>query len=254
MVNRARRKKKNKSGDRTRNPEVIKYKRDKLRKEAKKGNKYADRLAGEYNEMLKSVEWNNGKLGFDKEEKFEKLNKLYKKFMRGEVGWEEAAPDELGKLETETSGGRFQRNLNRWKQTTKKGIADTFEEAVKGDTAKSVIFRAGIGTLTGGHSEVVFAPTEGFYTMKDAVEEGKSIREAVTEAYTNLAIDYGVGKATNIGISPTEGGKAGRFFVDPNNNKVLDFAEKTISEAYSNGVKSVVEMGQDIHNHNTKNK
>lgn len=254
MVNRARRKKKNKSGDRTRNPEVIKYKRDKLRKEAKKGNKYADRLAGEYNEMLKSVEWNNGKLGFDKEEKFEKLNKLYKKFMRGEVGWEEEAPDELGKLETETSGGRFQRNLNRWKQTTKKGIADTFEEAVKGDTAKSVIFRAGIGTLTGGHSEVVFAPTEGFYTMKDAVEEGKSIREAVTEAYTNLAIDYGVGKATDIGISPTEGGKAGRFFVDPNNNKVLDFAEKTISEAYSNGVKSVVEMGQDIHNHNTKNK
>jgi hypothetical protein len=254
MVNRARRKKKKKSDDRTASPEVIKYKRDRLRKEADKGNRYADRLAGEYNEMLKSVEWNGGKLGFGKEEKFKKLNRLYKKFMRGEVGGEEEAPDELGRLETETSGGRFQRNLNRWKETTKKGAADTFEEAVKGDTAKSVIFRAGIGALTGGHSETVFAPAEGFYTMKDAVEEGKSVKEAVTKAYTDLAIDVGVGKATEIGISPTKAGKAGRFFADPNNNKALEFAEKTISEAYANGVKSAVEMGQDIYSHNTRKK
>lgn len=253
-INRARRKKKKKSGDRTANPEVIKYKRDKLREEAEKGNKYADRLAGEYDEMLSNVEWNDGKLGFGKEEKFKKLNRLYKKFMRGEVGGEEESPDELGRLETETSGARFQRNLNKWKETTKKGAQDTFEEAVRGDSAKSVIFRGGMDVLTGGHAETVFAPIEGYYTMRDEIDKGKSIKDAATKAYVDFAIDYGTGKAMDIGISPTKGGKPGQFFADVNNNAILNFTEKTASGAYANGVQSTIEMGKDITNHNTKKK
>lgn len=251
IIRRKKRPKKRRPNDRSATPEVLKTKRDMLKEIADEGNDYAGKLSHEYNEMLKSSEWNGGRISPHREEKLKKLNDLFKKFMRGDVGHENEAMDELSRLENETSGGRFRRNLQRWKEIAKQGTLATVEEAAKGDSAKSIVFRAGIGTLTGGHSEVVFAPAESFYTMKDAVESGKSIREAAEKAYRDLAIDCLVGKATDIGISPTEAGKAGRFFVDMNNNKMLEFGEKIVTEAYSNGMKSTYDMAKEIGNLNT---
>lgn len=220
------------------NIDQLRDKRNKLRKKAKEGNEYAGKMAEAYDDVIEGIEWNDG-VRFGDEHRIRRLSRMYTKFMNGDIG-ENAAPDELGKLESETSMERFKRNRENWKQTNKDGTEKTFEEVARGDSAKAVIVRAGMDYLTGGASEAMFGGAEAYYTTKDAIiEEGRDGVEAIGKAVTN----YGIGKVTDKAIKTTVNKGTGKFLSESTrevNKAVTGFAEKSATGFTTNEAKSLV--------------
>ncbi len=233
------------------NEQSLKEKRDKLLEMAEAADKEgletkhdnAKRLAHKYDQWLSDVKRSGEKAIFGRDKEFKKLNEMFRRFIRGDVGWEQEASDGF----YETFNERVQRNWSRESDIWMEGGSNTIHEAVKGDTAKSktfqVLFTSIGGKFIGNVLGVVTTGAETVASAKDEIEKGKSVGYTFTKVMINATIDTVTGEIVGGGTSNAVDLADGRrIFADPTNEKALRFVENTVTEFYSDLGKSAAEI------------
>ncbi|MDD2282916.1 MAG: hypothetical protein PHD92_05930, partial [Eubacteriales bacterium] len=166
-----------------------------------------------------------GKINKSQDYRLERFRRLFQKYAKGQL--DNPYGKEVQELEKMDGVDRYWHDVNS-------GIKETFGEVSRGDSAKSIVFRAGMATLTGGASEAGWLLPETYYTWNDAIEAGDSDLKAGVKSMTNVLVNYGGGKVQKLGskLMPTNtvGKAVSEGIINKAGNEVKDVANSAIDK------------------------
>ncbi|MDD4079545.1 MAG: hypothetical protein PHP58_07575 [Eubacteriales bacterium] len=198
--------------------------RDFMRKQEKKGDEAAGNLADQLDKVLEASR-GTGKINKSQDYRLERFRRLFQKYAKGQL--DNPYGKEVQELEKMDGVDRYWHDVNS-------GIKETFGEVSRGDSAKSIVFRAGMATLTGGASEAGWLLPETYYTWNDAIEAGDSDLKAGVKSMTNVLVNYGGGKVQKLGskLMPTNtvGKAVSEGIINKAGNEVKDVANSAIDK------------------------